>query len=315
MKSLASIILGLALLPTGLVVSQDLAPGGLQDSGTPVAGAETLVVDVDLVSLLFTVSDDDRFLTGLERDDFEVFEDGVLQEVRDFEAQTDLPLTVAIAVDVSGSIRDKLRFEQEAAIEFFYSMIETGRDRGMLVVFDSAVDVLQEFTDNPDELAEAVRRIRAGGGTSLYDAIFLAITEGISRQPEGRRVLIVISDGADNSSRVSLTETLEVARRHDVAIYAISTNSESNASNRERERGDRTLRRFADETGGRVFFPFRLEDLAVNLQDIAEELRAQYALTYVSTNTVRDGSFREVEIRPLDDDYEIQTRPGYYAPE
>jgi VWFA-related protein len=274
-----------------------------------------VVVDVDLVSLLFTVTDDDRFLTGLSRDDFEVFEDGVPQEIRDFEAQTDLPLTVAIVVDVSGSIREKLRFEQEAAIEFFYSMIEPGRDRGMLVVFDSAVEVLQEFTDQPDDLAEAVRRIRAGGGTAMYDSIYLAITQGISLQPDGRRVLIVISDGADNSSRVSMTETVEVAQRNDVSIYAISTTSESDASERERDRGDRTLRRFAEETGGRVFFPFRLEDLAVNLQDIGEELRAQYALTYVSTNMLRDGSYREIEVRPADDDYEVKTRPGYYAPE
>lgn len=312
--ALPTVLCALFLPVTGVRAAQD--PQSVPDSAIrqQVTNPETFVVDVDLVSLIFTVRDGDRFLTGLTRDAFEVFEDGVPQQIRDFEAQTNLPLTVAIVIDVSGSIRDKLRFEQEAAIEFFYSMIEPGRDRGMLVTFDSAVEVLQEFTDQPEALAEGVRRIRAGGGTALYDAIYLAITQGISQQPEGRRVLIVISDGADNSSRVSLTETLEVAQRNDVAVYAISTNSESNASNRERERGDRTLRMLAEETGGRVFFPFRLEDLAVNFQDISDELRAQYALTYVSTNNLRDGSYREIEVRVSPDDYEVDVRPGYFAP-
>ena len=286
----------------------------------PAAGEEgdvqdqTLRVDVDLVNLLFTVTDDNRLLTGLGRDDFEVFEDGVRQEIRDFDARTDLPLTVAIAIDVSGSIRQKLRFEQEAAIEFFYSTVERDRDQGMLVTFDSGVEVLQEFTDSPEAFTESVRRIRAGGGTALYDAIFLAITQRISAQPEGRRVLIVISDGDDNASRVSLTETLEVAQRNDVAIYAISTNSTESVGTREQERGDRTLRTFAEETGGRPFFPFRLEELAVNFRDISEELRSQYALTYVSSNTARDGGYREIEIRQVDDDYEVKARRGYYAP-
>lgn len=277
---------------------------------SPARGQQNppLVVDVDLVNLIFNVVDDDRMITGLTRDDFEVYEDGVRQEIRDFEGETGLPLTVAVAIDSSGSVREEVLFEQEAAVDFFYSTMQAGRDRGMLVAFDSGVDILHEFTDRPEELAESVR-VRAGGGTALYDAMTVAIRDGIAQQPEGRRVLIVITDGDDNASRVSLTETLELAQRNGVAIYAISTDP------RGEERGERTLKRFARDTGGRAFFPFREEDLAVNFQDISEELRAQYALSYVPTNPARDGTYREIEIRPLDDDYEVRARPGYFAPQ
>ncbi len=281
----------------------------------PEAEEQTISVDVDLVSVFFTVTDDDdQLFTGLTADDFRVFEDEVLQTISNFDSETDLPLTIALLIDTSGSIRDRLRFEQEAAIEFFYSTIERRRDQGMLVAFDSGVDLIQDFTDNPEELSEAVRKIRAGGGTSLYDAIYLSISERMVTQPEGRRVIIVISDGDDNSSRYSMTETLEVAQRNNVAIYTISTNSSANFETRAQRRGDETLATFAEETGGRAFFPLRLEQLAVNFQEISYELRAQYTLAYIPTNLTRDGSYREIEVEPVDDDFEVKARRGYYAP-
>jgi VWFA-related protein len=312
MAHLSAYRLFIRSLTLGTALAVAVPSPGLAAQETDADLDPTLVVDVDLVSLVFTVTDDGRFLTGLGREDFRVLEDGVPQEVRSFEAQTGLPLTVALAIDESGSISDKLRFEQEAAIDFFFTTVEPGRDQGMLLAFDSGVDVLQEFTDSPEALAAAVENIRAGGGTALYDAVFLAVEE-IREQPEGRRVLIVIGDGEDNASRGSRTETLEAAQRHDVAIYAISTNS-SGLGGTDQERGDRTLGIFATETGGRAFFPFRLQDLAVNFREIGEELRAQYALTYVSTNPARDGSYRRIEIVPADRDHEVKARPGYYAP-
>ena len=281
----------------------------------PEAEEQTISVDVDLVNVFFTVTDDDdQLFTGLTADDFRVFEDEVLQTITNFDSETDLPLTIALLIDTSGSIRDRLRFEQEAAIEFFYSTIERRRDQGMLVAFDSGVDLLQDFTDNPEELSEAVRKIRAGGGTSLYDAIYLSISERMVTRPEGRRVMIVISDGDDNASRYSMTETLEVAQRNNVAIYTISTNSSANFETRAQRRGDETLETFAEETVGRAFFPLRLEQLAVNFQEISDELRAQYTLAYIPTNLSRDGSYREIEVEPVDDDFEVKARRGYYAP-
>ncbi len=301
-------ILAFGLAPLAAVHAQDPAPDD---------AAQVLPVFVERVNLFFTVADDDgNLVTDLTESDFLVFEDGAPQIIEDFEAETELPLTIALIVDVSGSIRDKLRFEQEAAIEFFYSTIDEGRDQGMLVTFDSRVDLLQDFTGNPEALAEATRRMRAGGGTALYDAIYLAIDQKIGpSNREGRRVVVVISDGDDNASRVSLTETLELAQRNDVAIYTISTNSTANFVNPEQRRGDRTLETFALETGGKAFFPFRLEDLAVNFADISEELRSQYTLIYEPTNLARDGRYREIRVATTADrDYLVQHREGYYAP-
>jgi Ca-activated chloride channel family protein len=304
---------------TALAVTAFLSVGGLLFSQEQPVGEsvdQTLTVDVDLVNVLFTVTDRrGNLFTGLTEEDFTVYEDGVPQTITNFDRETNLPLTIALVIDTSGSIRDKLRFEQEAAIEFFYSTLERDRDRGMLVTFDSGVDLLQDFTDDPELLSDAVRSIRAGGGTALYDAIYLAVTQKIASESESaRRVLIVISDGDDNASRVSLTETLEVAQLNDVTVYAISTNATANFRGRDQQRGDRTLRTFAEETGGRAFFPFKLEELAVNFADISEELRAQYALGYIPTNSARDGSYREILVEPVDDDYEVKARRGYYAP-
>jgi VWFA-related protein len=306
----------IALAIGGASLAQETPASPPPADGEAVQADQTITVDVEYVNVALTVSDeDDHLVTNLPRDDFRVFEDDVEQEILGFDAETELPLTLALIIDVSGSIRERLEFEQEAAIEFFYTTIEEGRDQGMLVTFDSAVDVLQEFTDNPEQLSEGVRRIRAGGGTALYDAIFLSISQRITQQQgEGRRVVVAISDGDDNSSRVSLTETLELAQRNDVVVYTISTNSTTNFAGPEQQRGDRTLQTFAEGTGGRAFFPTRLEDLAVNFADISEDLRSQYSLGYEPTNLEQDGSWRRIRIETSDEDLRVQHRPGYYAP-
>ena len=275
---------------------------------------QTITIDVDLVNVLFSVSDKrGRLYTNLTKDELRVYEDGDLQTITNFSSETDLPLTVALLVDTSGSIRDKLRFEQEAAIEFFYSTLRRKTDQALLIAFDSGVDLLQDFTDNAETLAQAVRKIRAGGGTSLYDAIYLAINEKMAGQP-GRKVLIVISDGDDNASRISMTETMEIAQKNDVTLYTISTNSTAHFGTRSQHRGDRTLRTFAEDTGGRAFFPFKLEELAVNFENISEELRSQYTLAYVPTNRARDGSYRVIKVESRNRDYRVKARKGYYAP-
>src|SRR5262249_42797684 len=169
---------------------------------------QTLSVNVDLVNILFTVADrKGKFVTNLKKEDFKVFEDERLQSITNFSSESDLPLTIALLVDTSGSIRDKLKFEEEAAIEFFYSTLQRGKDKALLMSFDSGVDLIQDFTDDPEKLATEIRKIRAGGGTSLYDAIYLAVNKKLSTQTgPGRRVVILITDGDDNSSRISLTE-------------------------------------------------------------------------------------------------------------
>src|SRR5213596_362254 len=149
------------------------------------ADDQTISVNVDLVNILFTVADKKgKFVTNLRKDDFRVFEDEKVQNITNFSGETDLPLTIALLVDTSGSIRDKLKFEQEAAIEFFYSTLRRGEDKAIVISFDSSVDLLTpDFTDNPETLANAVNKIRAGGGTALYDAIYLAVSEKLAGQP------------------------------------------------------------------------------------------------------------------------------------
>src|SRR5215510_7415951 len=153
----------------------------------------------------------------------------------------------------------------------------------MVISFDSGVEQLQDFTDDPEKLADKIRKIRAGGGTSLYDAIHVAVSDKLYNQ-DGRRVIILITDGDDNSSRVSLTETLEAAQKNDVTVYAISTNSTGYLGSKEQERGDKTLRKFATETGGKPFFPLKIQDLATSFVNIHEELRAQYQIGYRPSN-------------------------------
>lgn len=278
------------------------------------ADDQTISVNVDLVNILFTVADKKgKFVTNMKKEDFRVFEDERPQAITNFSSETDLPLTIALLVDTSGSIRDKLRFEQEAATEFFYSTLQRNKDKALVISFDSGVDLLQDFTDDPEKLAEAVRKIRAGGGTSLYDAIYLAVTQKLSGQ-QGRRIVILITDGDDNSSRVSLTETLEAAQKNDVTIYAISTNSTAYPGSKEQERGDKTLKKFSEETGGRPFFPLKIQDLASSFLDIHDELRSQYQIGYRPSNGKMDGTFRRIRVDIADRRFKARARSGYYMP-
>jgi Ca-activated chloride channel homolog len=314
-----TMILVLVLASAGAALAQRASQAPAQTTPRPSApqtqpDETTLAVNVNLVDLLYTVADrKGKFITNLKKEDFRVFEDDKNQVITNFTSETDLPLTIALLVDTSGSIRDKLRFEQEAAIEFFYSTLHRGKDKAIVIAFDSGVELLQDFTDNPETLADAVRKLRAGGGTSLYGAIYLAVNEKLANQP-GRLVIILISDGDDNSSRISMTETLELAQRRNVAIYAISTNSAAYFGSKEQDRGDKTLKRFSEETGGRPFFPEKIQELAVSFQEIGEELRSQYRLAYIPSNTKADGTFRKIRIDVANRNYRVKARTGYYAP-
>ena len=275
---------------------------------------QTIQVNVDLVPIQVSVADKKgKYVTNLKKEDFKVYEDEKIQSITQFANESNLPLSIALLVDTSGSIRDKLRFEQEAAIEFFYSTLQRGRDKAMVISFDSGVELNQDFTDDPEKLADAVRKIRAGGGTSLYDAVYLAVNQKLSGTP-GRRIIILITDGDDNSSRVSLTETLEAAQKNDVSIYSISTNSAAFFGSKEQERGDKTLKKFSDETGGRPFFPLKVEDLASSFLNIHDELRSQYLLGYRPTNGKPDGTFRRIRVDIVDKRYKARARSGYYMP-
>jgi Ca-activated chloride channel homolog len=316
-----SLLIGLVLLlAVSSVVTatreqqKPAAAAAVPPAQQPRPNNDTITVDVNLVNMLFTVADrKGKFVTNLKKEDFRVFEDDRLQVISQFSSETNLPLTIALLVDTSGSIRDKLRFEEEAAIEFFYSTLQRGKDKALVISFDSGVELLQDFTDDPEKLADKIRKIRAGGGTSLYDAIYLAVNEKLA-ETDGRRIVILITDGDDNSSRVSLTETLEAAQRNLVTIYAISTNSAAFFGSKDQERGDKTIKKFAEETGGKAFFPLKIQDLSSSFLDIHDELRSQYQIGYRPTNSKLDGTFRRVRIDVSDKRYKPRSRAGYYMP-
>jgi Ca-activated chloride channel family protein len=273
----------------------------------------TLSVNVDRVNVLFTVAHKNgRFITNLRADDFTVFEEDERQTITNFSTETDLPLNVALLVDTSGSVRQKLAFEKQAARQFFESSVRRGTDKALIMSFDSEISVLQNFTDDPDRLSEALERIICGGSTALFDAISDAAGARLGRE-QGRRVIIVLSDGMDNSSHNSVGKTLETAQKNDVVVYVVSTSEPDNIT-REQKLANENMDRLARETGGNVLFPTRNEDLAQAFKRISEELRSQYSLAYGPTNPSRDGSYRRVRIIPSRRGYHVRAREGYFAP-
>ena len=289
--------------------------GSKPDLAPVYEGSESDIIKVDVarVPLLFTVTDRrNRFITDLGRDDFQVFDDGWQQEIREFDRESDLPLRIGVILDTSNSIRARFKFEQEAAIEFLQGVLAEEHDRAFLVSFDTRAELIVDYTNEIEELADGVRRLRAGGGTALYDAIYYACRDKLPEdQPKEqfRRALVVIGDGEDNRSTVTREDALEMAHKAETVVYTISTNRSGKA-----ESGDKTLRRFAKETGGVAFHPFQARDLQQSFANIANELRHQYFILYSPSQFVNDGSFHTVEVRTKMRNANVRVRSGYYAP-
>lgn len=252
------------------------------------------------------------FLTNLTRDDFTIFEDNQKQEIKNFARETDMPLTIAMLIDTSQSVAPKLRFEQDAAISFFQSILRE-KDRAMLVSFDSDVSLLQDFTNDPNKMARQVRKLRAGGGTALYEAIYRICDEKLIRET-GRKAIVILSDGEDESSKVTIHQAKEMALRAEALIFAISVTKGGFFGVGGSREGDSALKEMAQETGGRVFTPFKVEELDDAFRQINQELRSQYNLGYMSTNSATDGSYRKVEIKVPEGGLRLTYRKGYYAP-
>jgi Ca-activated chloride channel homolog len=286
----------------------------------PPAGQEELnriLVGVSNVNLQFTVTDRrGRFVTGLGKDDFLVREGKNTQKILQFSAESELPLRLAILVDSSNSIRDRFRFIQETAIEFINSVMRPGRDKAMVVSFDTAAETQVDLTDDKVKLASAIRGLRAGGGTTLYDAIALSSRDKLMQEQPRlglRHAMVILSDGDDNQSRFSRDQALELAQMADVVIYTISTNAVTGV--RGEVAGDKVLRYLSSETGGLTFFPFKVEDLSQSFENIANELRHQYSLLYRPEPLKTDGSYQTIEVRvPTQGNLIIRARRGYYAP-
>jgi VWFA-related protein len=275
----------------------------------------TIVKLVDEVNVVFNVTDKrGKFVNDLKKDDFRVLDDGKPPiAIRSFRSETNLPLRVGLLVDASNSIRDRFKFEQDAAIEFLNQIIRQKYDQAFVIGFDTTPEVTQDFTDNTEALSKGVRMLRPGGGTAMYDAIYYACRDEIMAKDKGnlatRRAIILLSDGDDNQSRVSREEAIEMAQKAEVIIYTISTNTSG-----QKLKGDKVLEHFAEETGGRAFFPFKIQDVSDAFSQIQDELRSQYALSYKPADLQPNGKYHTIQILADNKKYKVRARKGYYAP-
>lgn len=286
-------------------------PTTTDDDDQPLTTIRRVVNEVNLV---FTVTDKrGRFIKDLKQSDFRVLDNKIPPEaIRNFSSETNLPLRVGLLVDASNSIRDRFRFEQDAAIEFLNQIVRPRFDRAFTIGFDTTAEVTQDFTDSSEKLSRGVRMLRPGGGTALYDAVYFACRDKLMKSNDTvatRRAIILLTDGEDNQSRVTREEAIEMAQRAEVVIYPISTNVSGVKS-----KGDKVIERMADATGGRAFFPFKIEDVANAFSEIQDELRSQYLLSYKPADFQADGRFHSIEIMADKKNLRVRARKGYYAP-
>jgi len=289
---------------------------------------------VNLVDVLFTVLNRrNKLVPDLEKEDFKIWDDKSPESIRYFSRQTDLPLRIGLLMDTSNSIRDRLKFEQDAATSFLFSVLRHNKDQAFVMTFDDEPAILQGFTDDAGRLRDEIVKTRAGGGTAVYDAIYDACQKELSHPPRPpgdqpdvvRRVMILISDGDDNLSNHTRSEAIEMAQRYSVVIYTISTSTQwiqlsqtdpDKIANRKTHltEGDKILQDLADETGGRAFFPYHVDDLDQSFQDIGDELRNQYSIAYIPTHSQFDGKYHRIRIEvPEHKGYQVRARRGYYA--
>jgi Ca-activated chloride channel family protein len=272
---------------------------------------------VDIVSLNVTVMDPtNRYVTDLDQGDFLVFEDGVKQDVTFFNKRQQ-PIALSLLLDSSASMEDKLGTLQRAASEFILTL--KANDIAQVIDFDSRVEIKQPFTADKKQLEGAILDTAAGGSTSLHNAIYISLKElrkirAMTEQDVRRQALVVFSDGEDTSSLVSFEEVLDLAKRSETAIYTIALRSVEPAHSKGFREAEFVMRQLAQETGGRSFFPARIEDLSGVYAQIADELSSQYTIGYTSKNNLRNGAWRRVVVQVTRPNATPRTKKGYYAP-
>lgn len=282
---------------------------------TAVVAGQRFRAGVDVVSLNVTVTDPaNKFVRDLTQDEFNVFEDGVKQDVTFF-SRTQQPIALAILLDTSASMEDKLPLAQEAAIGFATRLRPD--DVAEIVDFDSKVDILQTFTNDRSALERAIRNTRADGSTAIYHAIYISLKElkKVAAQSEAdirRQAIVVLSDGEDTSSILGYDEVLDLAKRSETAIYTIGLRG-SDLTPRGFKEAEFVMRQLAQETGGRSFFPQAATELPRIYDQISDELSSQYTLAYSSKNPRRDGAWRRIVVRVNRQDATARTKLGYYA--
>jgi VWFA-related protein len=271
---------------------------------------------VDIVSLNVTVTDAaTHYITDLEEGDFLVFEDGIKQNITFF-SRRQSPIALSLLLDSSASMEEHLPVLQQAATNFVHKL--KSNDIAQVIDFDSRVEIRQGFTGNQAELDTAISQLAAGGSTSLHNAIYIALKElrkvrAVNEEDVRRQALIVFSDGEDTSSLVSFDEVLDLAKRSETSIYTIALRGSDVQAKGFRE-AEFVMRTLAQETGGRAFFPAKIDDLNGVYTQIADELASQYTLGYTSANPRRDGAWRRIVVQLSRPNVTPRTKKGYYAP-
>ncbi len=303
-----------------------------QQTSRPEAD-QPIKVDVDIVNILASVRDKKgALIPNLEKSDFTIYEDGKQQDIKYFTKETDVALTIGLLVDVSGSQRNLIDIERNAASQFFAKVLRK-KDEAFLIQFGEEAELLQDYTGSPRLLQRGLDGLRVssgvGGlhpgpvptagqprGTVLYDAIYLAANEKL-RTEVGRKVIVVITDGVDQGSRLTLNQAVEAAQKSDAVIYSIDYSDPTAYGGYGMVfgggGGEGYLRRMSEETGGHVFKVDRKHSLDDVFQQLQDEMRSQYAIGYTPRNDTKDGSYRKLDIKMANKDLKVQARKGYYA--
>jgi VWFA-related protein len=320
----AALFASASLVAQQPVAQQPAAPPAASPAQAPAAqqpadqqgeaATPTIRLGVNEVSLIFTVTDKHgHYIPNLQQSDFALLDDQKAPaRVNDFRQQINLPLRVGIVIDASTSIRTRFQFEQQSATEFLLQILKAKSDRAFVMGFDVTPTVTQDWTNNIDGLETGINRLRPGGGTALFDAVYTGCRDKLlserGREPV-RKAMVLISDGDDNQSRVHPDEAIKMCQRAETIIYAISTNWTPS-----RGQGDKVLSQMAEATGGQVFFPPSVEEMSNSFHSIEEELRSQYALTYTPADFKYDGAFRTIYLYCNDRRYQVRAKKGYFAP-
>jgi VWFA-related protein len=303
-------------------------PAWTQQQNPAPAQGGTIKTEVSLVNLFATVRDKNkRIVTDLKQDDFKIFEDGHEEKISFFSKEMQLPITLGLLLDTSGSEQFMLGAIQDAGARFVHRVLRKG-DEAMVISFDTDVDLLADFTDDRSIIDRAINKARintpgggyiagnpgpVGGGnmtgTALYDAIYLACSDKLNGEA-GRKALVIVTDAEDEGSKVKLEDAIEAAQRTDTVIHVLHVADRRNFG------GGRPdiARRLADETGGRMISVSSEKHLEEAFDQISEELRSQYTLGYYPSNNTRDGKFRKVRVETADHELKVLARRGYYAP-
>jgi VWFA-related protein len=322
-RAFASLFL-LAILPASPGLPQDKPAEKPDDAAPP-----SITVDVSLVNILASVHDKHGGLIGnLTKDDFTVLEDGKPQAIKYFARETDVPLTIGLLIDVSASQRNLLDIEKRAAHQFFAQVLRK-KDEAFLISFGEDSELLQDYTNSPKLLQAGLSQLQVNSGASgfgpgpvptisqprgtvLYDAVYLAANEKL-RAEVGRKVIVLITDGMDEGSKLKIDEAIEASQKSDTVIYSIDYADPSAYGRFSFGVSDFALQKMSGETGGKVFKVDHKRTLDDVFKELQDEMRSQYSIAYTSTNPEKDGSFRKLIVKVADKNLKVQVRKGYYA--